>query len=563
MESSKLDPRFAFAEKPKDEPALDPRFAFAEVTEEEKSYLQKIWNPIQEYPGKGVAINKRWKNDEISAVEADVLMAQEATNAFVLNPIGETLMQGIKSASQVVDWVIPDFIDQPVNNFVREKSAQGITALMGTDAGEKAQKALAGTYKDWLSFKEENPRTADMIEAVVNIGLVFAPTKLKVESSPVVPFRQLPKGGEIEGGALSKALIDSSDKQIEKAIWNQIKPKTTGKMLKDTSIEGAGITAKYVYKPTDFEQSIVTTLRGVEGFKAKEGAFSDHSFWNWKHTEKSVDKLSKKLNHQLKQFDHRKLDPNSIYNEIKVELEKLFKTNEYIAGSPAIQAQMNINLASAKRMLENTAAKSPDGLISPIALLELRRTWDYQILGNAPKTFDDVYHNARSESGSVVRNVFNQEVMKKVPEVGVKESLNKQHLLLSGMSRLEEKAIYAAPTAVGRLWQNASKVIDLKLNANRTLAVLGATGTYYAAQNLGAMYPMAFVGAMSYYVAKKSISPEVKRALGETLKYADRAIKTSTNKDMIKQLKADRAFVYEIYNLPVVKDLEKQTNKEK
>ena len=531
-----------------------------EITEEEKSFLQNIWQPIKQYPETYEGITERWKKGEISATEADILGTQEAVNAFILNPIGETLMEGIKQTSQFVDWVIPDFIDQPINDFVREKSAQGIDTLMNTEAGKEAQEALKGTYQDWLNFKENNPRTADMVEAVINIGLVFAPTKKKIESEPVgMPFRQLPTGTSIEGGALSKKLVQSADKKIEENIWNQIKPDVgDAHILRRTDIKGSGVGAKYVYNLTDFEKEIVKSLKGVEGFKHKEGAFIDHSFWNYKATQKAVDKLSKKLDFNLKKYSHRRLDPALIYNEIKTKLDDLVKHNEYIAGNQEIRNQIKINLESAKRMLDDVAAGNKDGFVSPGQLLELRRKWDAGLLDKAPKTFDKVFHNARSESGTIVRNVFNDQVMKAAPEVGVKESLKKQHQLLSGMSALERKAIYRAPTALGRLWQNTSKVIDLKLDANRTLAVLGATGTYYAAQSLGAMYPVAFVGAISYYVAKKSISPEVKKALGETLKYADRAIKQSKNPNMIKALKADRAFIYEIYNLPV----EKETNTE-
>jgi hypothetical protein len=73
----------------------------------------------------------------------------------------------------------------------------------------------------------------------------------------------------------------------------------------------------------------------------------------------------------------------------------------------------------------------------------------------------------------------------------------------------------------------------------------------------------AFAGGLSLVgagvlVARGVNSPATKMAFGKILTLIDKGLKQTKNGDMIKQLRADRILIQDLFEMPV----EKETNKE-
>ena len=90
------------------------------------------------------------------------------TAGTAIDALGGVISTGLKTAS----LLIPDAVGQPV----ADAFSASASAMLTTDFGRVATDALSGTMKDWESFKAKNPEEAKMIEGVINVSLLFAPT---------------------------------------------------------------------------------------------------------------------------------------------------------------------------------------------------------------------------------------------------------------------------------------------------------------------------------------------------------------------------------------------------
>ena len=530
-----IDPRLQVTNPEKNEDGdfnIDPRLQTTRpVSTEEKAYLYRIWDGVEKSYEEAQEVGKKYKEGEISFLSGLYQTAGKYAEGLILNPLGETLIE----AADGINW-----LTHPLSSELNAGVANGVNFLMNTSKGQEAQKAIAkgaDAYKKWA---EENPEFAGNVEATVNLGLAFMPVKAKADVGPVASsFGQL---------GYSSTLLEKAKAQKDKPFFNMIKPekRTT---LKNTEVQG--FFGKAVDKPDAFQLRVIDQIKASG---AKPVSLMNGYLKNYKHLEKEAEKLNAGLISILEKNPGQGINAQTLLDDITKSTDDIIANNPIVAGSPGIASNVTAQTKQLEILINKYAV---NGVISPADVLKIRKEWDGILKNVETKVFNADYQSAKSITGTNVRNVLNKTVDQAVPQAGVKKQLEKQHLILSGMGMMENKALNESGRIVGRAWQNMSRFVQFKLDANRIMAILAGTSAFQAANMTifsGAMLPSIGFGIVTYYVGRGVLSPQVKEALAYTVKELDRAILKTRNKSMRQSLMADRAAIYEMSQLPVEKE---------
>jgi len=457
---------------------------------------------------------------------------------FAADVIGEGLVHTFQTIGDGLEYAFPEAYEGAADS-IKEATVWVTESQAGQAAAEAAGKGFA-SYSKW---KKENPQDAKTFESVVNIAILFTPYKAKVNNNPVPSFgRKQHMGTNLQAKAKAQA-----GKTREHKIQDMLFPeRLDADMVMRT--KQTGINKRTYVMPTSAEQEMIKNVAKIKGVKYSRG-----DQYNLNIIRDENIKIAKSLQESLK---NSKISvPNGfVFKQIDDDIAGLLKNNISITKDKDIMNFLEGYVATAKRLI----AEHPP---TPAGLLDARKAFDKQLLREGK----DLAFNAGRESAqktaiNTLRRTINKSIHDAVPDKAVKESLAKQSSLWRATDMMKPKAMESAKHSIGRAWQNVSRVLDLKMGANRAFAVLGGISA------VGASYAIlpAFAGGLSVVgagvlVARGINSPATKMALGKILTLTDKAIKQTKNGDMIKQLKADRILIQDLFEMPV----EKQTNTEK
>jgi hypothetical protein len=493
---------------------------------------------------------KKWQIGEIGETHAELQQLGDVTGFFG-DVIGETMI----SAAHGLGYITPDFIEDPIVDTFKS----GWDFLVNTEAGETASEAASKGYEYYQAFKKENPNAAKDFESIVNIAILFAPVKVKRKAEPTpyykghldniytdsAKIRQSVNKNigklTVQGDALiakgAKQEVNRSTKKIQQLLFPD---KPTGDMVRRT--EQVGWMRRNVVTTSEAEKLMLKNVQKVEGLNLNRSPQ-----WNFIKIRNANYKLGDDLIKKL-EGSNIIIHPESVLKKIQANVDEMIKNKPFLASDDAIKGQISINMETAAKIIN----KHPP---TPAGLLAARKEFDQVIKQQYGKAFDSAAVTSKSESLKVVRDTINKMIDDSVPDKQVKKILGEQHSLYKAMAMLEDKAMKDGAHRFGRLWQNLGRVIDLKMQSNRTMAIIAGSSAFAAA---GTAYSSVAGGiaiyGIAHIVARGVISPKTKMALGQILKMTDKAIKTSTNKNMIKQLRMDRVFVQDLFELPVQKD---------
>lgn len=442
----------------------------------------------------------------------------------VFDVLGETLTLGAKGIS----FVTPDFIKDPI----KEGWAAGVDFITNSPKSMEALKAVEGGVESYGEWKKENPESALTLESVVNLGLLFAP---------------VPKGGKVKGnpdfvGAskptvtekVGQVMIDASGKQIKdrsaKKAMDLIVPKSgVPEQTKEVSKMGF----KYnVVKPTPQEQKIVETVASI---KIPQSASNQRSL---NLIDDAIEAEAKTLERQV--ASSKEAIPLSESFRLLDEVAVNTKNTDAFVATNQLGKMVDDVVVKAKSLLK----ENPQ---TPLGVLKTRKELDayvrsYKANKSAFPSQDNV-ETALSIAVRDVRSALNTKVAETVPRANVLARLEKQSNLYRAKVPVIEKAKNDASNSIGRIWQNVTGVTGLKMPS--TPLAIGITGAALAGW-LPAIIGGVGVGIAGRAVYRGTISPELKKFLGQTLIASSKAIKQAKNPETIKQLRADRALIIEL-----------------
>ena len=466
----------------------------------------------------------RWERREIGGVE-QATQALGAVAGGFLDLTGRAVVAGI-------EVLVPDSLEEPL----LDAMASSFDWLMNTEAGEAASQAFGQGYDAYAEWKKENPQDAKTFESVVNIGLIAAPAKVKSKASPVPSFGRTATKVE-RAGIKQKAA--RTRRQVQDMLFPE---KPTAEMVARTKQEG--FIRRNVLDLTNREKQMIDNVMKIPEVKTSR---------SYQYNYNAIRNANQAKANQLK-ADLDKMNivihPETVQSGIAANLDNLLKTNHYLASDKQMANHLQLNIKTAQDIL----AKHPP---TPSGLLDARREFDRVLRNQMPKAFDPKAATVQAESARLIRSTINDTINSSARSQHVKKRLTEQHTLYNAMDMLAPKAMQEASHGMGRLWQNLSRAMQVKMDMNRTWAVIAGTSAFSAAGGmLAGLSGGLALGAVGVMAVKGYQSPSTKIALGKILKMTDQAIQKSTNPDMIRQLRADRAIAQDLFELPVQEEEE-------
>ncbi len=442
----------------------------------------------------------------------------------VFDVLGETLTLGAKGIS----FVTPDFIKDPI----KEGWAAGVEFITSNPKSMEALKAVEGGVESYAEWKKENPESALTLESVVNLGLLFAPVPkgAKVKGNPNFVGPSKPTVTEKVG----QVMVDASGKQIKdrstKKAMDLIVPKSG---VPEQTREVSKMGFKYnVIKPTPQEQKIVDT---VATLKIPQSASNQRSL---NLIDDAIEAEAKTLERQV--ASSKEAIPLSESFKLLDEVAVNTKNTDAFVAANQLGKMVDDVVVKAKSLLK----ENPQ---TPLGVLKTRKELDayvksYKANKSAFPSQDNV-ETALSIAVRDVRSALNTKVAETVPRANVMSRLEKQSNLYRAKVPVIEKAKNDASNSIGRTWQRITGVTGLKMPT--TPLAIGITGAALAGW-LPAIIGGVGVGIAGRAVYRGTISPELKKFLGQTLIASSKAIKQAKNPETIKQLRADRALILEL-----------------
>ena len=487
--------------------------------QERPGFIERFSSDLENRKKLAFEIQGLFEQDEISFAEGVVALTGKVGAGTVLDFLGEAVVSGVEGLSAIT----PDMIEDPIIDTVT-KAAH---LFLGTDIGKAGMEAAQAGMEAWNEFKAANPRSARMIESVVDIGLLIAPVKAKprIKAQPTMAGRAAAK---VEAAGVRQTARQKAD-----FIDKLVSPKSTAKVRTEqvarTTEEGIFRKKKVALSAGERVMADeVSLIEGVGSSKTILGNFTVIS--------QEVTNEAKLLKDLLKKNDV--IIPR---REFAAELDRAIVRlgeNPLLVGDAATTATKVVD------KMKQIVASNP-GTAS--GLLKSRKELDRWIETQKPKVFDPNQETALSIAVREIRQSTNDFIDARAVNVGVKDSLKKQTTLLRAMDNIGPKAAAEADTALLRAWQSANKVLSLKGAFNQTLATaFGVGGLGAAAMFAPFLTKLLALGAVTLVAGKAVLSPSAKKGVSKLLKVVDKALRTSKDEALIAQLRLDRAAIVEL-----------------
>jgi hypothetical protein len=456
---------------------------------------------------------------------------------FAGDVIGEGIVHTFQTIGDGLEYAFPEEYEGAAD------SIKSVTNwVMQSEAGQAASEAFGKGYTSYQKWKKANPQDAKTFESVVNVAILFYPYKTKVNANPVPSFG---RKAHVGTGLQAKATAQAGKTRAHKVQDMLFPEKLDDDMIMRT--KQTGWNKRTYVNPNAAEKEMIDNVSKIKGIKYYRG-----DQYNLNIIRDENIKIAETLKSSLK--DSNISIPNGfVFKSIDDDIAGLLKNNISITKDKDIMNFLEGYVATAKRLI----SERPQ---TPAGLLDARKAFDAQLrIEGKDLAFNAGRESAQKTAINTLRRTINKSIHDAVPDKGVRQSLSEQSSLWRATDMMKPKAIGAAQDTLGRVWQNLSRTLELKMGANRAFAVIGGISAVSASYAV-----MPFVGAGASLIGAGVLvkngmnSPATKMALGKILVMIDKAIKRSTNGDMIKQLKADRVLIQDLFEMPVEKE-----NKEK
>lgn len=460
---------------------------------------------------------------------------QGATQAFgqvaggALDVVGE----GVMATGRGLSAITPDVIEEPIV----EGAKAAWDWIANTDAGKVAGEAISGGVEKYGEWKAENPQEAKTLEGAANIGMLFAPVKVKANAKPS-PL-----------DAAAKALDVKANRQILKKrsdfVGDLISPKRTSSVkiaeTSRTSEKGIGLAKRSVVELSPKEIAVANEIKNIPSVTNKKSIQGNLN---------AIMNENKRVAKQLEaDVGSRKVlgIQESAGNKIDEAVRLMIKENPVITGNAENVARKVST--KAKEIIQ----KSPS---TPRGMLAARKELDSWIKSQkGAKVFDPELEGALSVSVRSVRNAMNDVVEASTGTAAVKKELKRQRLMYDAIENLAPKAADESNYAIGRLLQNTAKALPYRRSFQTDVGMLMGLGVIGASETLAPIFAGGLaITSVAMGARKLAISSTVKKGLSRLIKTADRAIISSKQPSMIKQLRADRALILELMKTAEITD---------
>lgn len=345
----------------------------------------------------------------------------------------------------------------------------------------------------------------------------------------------------VKGVGGGKSLVaKAGDKLVKsgKGAMNREKSKFIKRMLTQDNTKQAreavlgrtkerGLLKTTVVKPTKDEKAVHNVLMGIKDISPKKTIRA-----NYNVVEKHIGRVANKLEDAVKAN-------NAIFP--KRELKATFRNAFNVLDEHPIM------VGDARKQAEKYFTKF-EQLIdkhgsSGYGLLKARKEFDRWVKKNKPRVFDSKTENATKVAVDAIRNTANDFLHSKIKNVNVRKYLKIQRNLYKAKDLMKYNAQREGINAIARAIQRVGDAIPLK----GVWQKIGGAGALIGGTALTGTLPTLVNTLGGLYIVGKSgqlvLSGKARVFYGRVLKQIDKAIKSTNDKGLLKELRADRAYI--------------------
>lgn len=437
------------------------------------------------------------------------------------------MTNGIEAVGRLASKVTPDSLEERI----KESAGNAFMTFLETDIGQAALWAAREGAPVYEEFKKENPNAARDVESLVNIGLLAAPA--------------IDRGIRSQRRSLldraSSSAANSADDQIireRKAFLEDlVKPAQTKAVREeqvDRTIEvGSGLLKRKQVQLSPRQTEVANTLLDLPAVSPKNTLQGNFNIIN-REVSREAERLRAALTKGNFTF------PRKEYKAVLESVDESLAKNFTLTGDAQRSAQSI--LKEAKELFRNEPSSSAVGL------LNVRQALDRSIRSQKGSgVFDPVRENAASIAIREIRTATNNFMASKASTVPVTQSLARQSKLYTALDTIKPLAADEAATAIGRVWGRALKILPFRSEFNNSMAAIFGIGGLGASAAFAPYFTAGAAGAGSLYFGVKAISSvTAKRALSTLLSGIDDGLKSIKDRDVLLQLRTDRALVSQL-----------------
>lgn len=440
----------------------------------------------------------------------------------VMDFIGEAIISGGRGLSAIT----PDFIEDPL----KQNATKAGIFLLQTDMGQKGLEAARQGIAKWQEFADENPVHARNIESIVNIGMLVTPVKGKPKtSSPTL----IGRFGERVGRSGRRSEVKNRRAFIEGLVLPQQTKKVRREQVARTTETPILRKKQVALTPAQTASAReVARVSGVSSNKTLQG--------NYNAVAAQVEKKAAGLQGSLNDMGTR---GSYFTNEFEASVRNNVLAR--LRESPALVGNAE---TSAKRVIEMAVKIAMEEKKTLGGLLRTRKRLDGWVRAHKPKILEDgAVHSAMTTAVREVRREINDFIGARAGNIRVQQSLSQQSSLLRAMDDLADKAADEATSVVARAVENAIKIIPVRNELVAGLSLFfGLGGLGAAAAFMPFVQTILLTGGITYGTKRVVMSPNTRKGLGKVIEYVDLAIRRSTDPNVIRQLRVDRAALVEL-----------------
>lgn len=508
--------------------------------------VESVMAELRKNP-KGMSMAELMQRPSISDV-AQVGLGQAA--GLVMDVTGDVIMSGLETASDFfIDLVVPEDTQAEV----KDKFIEGVNWVTSTDAGKVAIEAAQNGIESYNKWKSDNPVAAVKFESAVDLATFFAPPAKRAALPPSLKItppahHQLADAASEQVNKL-KSVFDTratrkyKEENLEAAYRYVMPVKLDESRLSD--VTPRKFTRKAKLEPNKLEAEAIEWTSSLKGLKPNKGMLYNY---------KVIDGVNKQEAQVLNFYLKRKgkdihVSRDTMKSRVTDTIRKTI-ADEPLANTRDAQGQI-------KAIVDGVGTLISKHDTNPAGVLALRQDLD-KYLEKKFKFFTKEQPVWLENLGKTLRNDLNSMINEAMPDDFVKESLRRQHLGFTTMRGLGPKAVKDTDAQISSHFSNLKRVLGEQVRDSRLVgfATVGAAG-YSAAMGVMPYIAGATAGlGVSYYMLKGFRSPEMSKGIAYALDMTNKAIQQTKNPDMLRDLRAGRATLLEVMQLPEQKEEE-------
>ena len=299
----------------------------------------------------------------------------------------------------------------------------------------------------------------------------------------------------------------------------------------DAVYEEVGILRRSQWQPNERDQRVIETLADIEEVKPNRSYF-----YNYRAVQKDIEKSAKSVDNMI--LSQNKPIDTSLLKEDLLGAINGFKEDPIFRLATPDAQKIAANLGEIAYELVEKHGTDLNGV------LRARREFDLALRRASSTVLDAESASGRALAAKAIRNVLNETLKKNTTGDKLSELLDRQHNSFLALDAMANKRARSGRNGVARIFDRVKDVADLPstplaLTATATAAT-GALGG--AAQAVGVA--TAGLGVYGAYLAMK---PKARlKAYAELLSGLDKAVKTTTDANLLRQFEADRILLVDL-----------------